>query len=71
MALTLASFRQRLLSKVFEKSLKIGTKNLRKSLDIFGLGDYEPCLKLAKGSETFFELAGLRFCISSVTYVNN
>ena len=31
-----------LLSNVFEKSLKIGRKNLWKSLDFFGLGDYEP-----------------------------
>ena len=29
-------------SKVFEKSLKIGIKNLRRFLDIVGIGDYEP-----------------------------
>jgi hypothetical protein len=26
-----------------QRSLKIGRKNLWKSLNIFGLGDYEPC----------------------------
>jgi hypothetical protein len=48
-----------LLSKVFEKSLTIGRKNLGKSLDFFGLGDYEPCSTSRENSLELIELSDI------------
>jgi hypothetical protein len=42
-----------LLSNVFEKSLKIGRKNIWKSLNFFGLGDYEPCIIMCNNKATY------------------
>ena len=43
MVFTLANFST---ADCFQRSLKIGRKNLSKSLNIFDLGDYKPCINV-------------------------